>query len=279
MGAHPGGLFARDTPVDPYGEDLEFWSEVRDGQPRTTTSTSGSTTGCSNRPTRTSTSTGWARSASPGCGARADPDSWRDDEAAHPARPRRPARRLGVRRGLRRPVPRRPGRRPLGADAVLAGAGVANLAAWLAVGWPGPRVARWCSPPSSACGATSRPRPTPSSSTTAASRRPPCSATADQVLGMLVSRSGHHPARLPRRGPDRPARQHQLDGHPRQDLPGRLGRRQRRGLDRRRGRGDVDPHPAPDRRRGALHHLGRRAGARAGHRPRDFEKDEAASSC
>ena len=29
MGAHPGGLFARDTPVDPYGEDLEFWAEAR----------------------------------------------------------------------------------------------------------------------------------------------------------------------------------------------------------------------------------------------------------
>src|SRR5664280_625264 len=29
MGAHPGGLFSRDTPVPPYGEDLEFWSEVR----------------------------------------------------------------------------------------------------------------------------------------------------------------------------------------------------------------------------------------------------------
>ncbi|HWW43783.1 MAG TPA: CoA-transferase, partial [Acidimicrobiia bacterium] len=30
MGAHPGGLFARDVPCEPYGEDLAFWSAVRD---------------------------------------------------------------------------------------------------------------------------------------------------------------------------------------------------------------------------------------------------------
>ena len=29
MGAHPGGLFARDLPVDGYGEDYEFWIEAR----------------------------------------------------------------------------------------------------------------------------------------------------------------------------------------------------------------------------------------------------------
>src|SRR5215218_8940364 len=29
-GAHPGGLYGRFTPAEPYGEDVEFWSEVRD---------------------------------------------------------------------------------------------------------------------------------------------------------------------------------------------------------------------------------------------------------
>lgn len=29
MGAHPGGLFARDLPVDGYGEDYDFWIEAR----------------------------------------------------------------------------------------------------------------------------------------------------------------------------------------------------------------------------------------------------------
>ena len=33
LGAHPGGLFARDVPVDPYGEDLEFWAEARAAWP------------------------------------------------------------------------------------------------------------------------------------------------------------------------------------------------------------------------------------------------------
>jgi acyl CoA:acetate/3-ketoacid CoA transferase beta subunit len=29
MGAHPGGVFARDLPVDGYGEDYDFWVEAR----------------------------------------------------------------------------------------------------------------------------------------------------------------------------------------------------------------------------------------------------------
>ena len=29
MGAHPGGLFARDLPVDGYGEDYEYWVDAR----------------------------------------------------------------------------------------------------------------------------------------------------------------------------------------------------------------------------------------------------------
>ncbi len=30
LGAHPGGLYVPHLPVEPYGEDLEFWEEVRD---------------------------------------------------------------------------------------------------------------------------------------------------------------------------------------------------------------------------------------------------------
>ena len=29
LGAHPGGLFVGDLPVDGYGEDYEFWVETR----------------------------------------------------------------------------------------------------------------------------------------------------------------------------------------------------------------------------------------------------------
>jgi len=131
LGAHPGGLFARDTPVDGYGEDLEFWAQ--------------------------------ARAASRGDGfdewierwvldpadqpaylerlgtdrvarlrRRADPESWREDEAAHPPDLDAPvgawerAAAFGARYLAARIA-------AVGADAVLAGAGVANLAAWLAV--------------------------------------------------------------------------------------------------------------------------------------------------
>jgi acyl CoA:acetate/3-ketoacid CoA transferase beta subunit/acyl CoA:acetate/3-ketoacid CoA transferase alpha subunit len=131
MGAHPGGLFSRDTPVDPYGEDLEFWSEARAAshgedfdrwidhwvlEPATQQ--------------EYLDRLGPARIA--GLRRRAETDSWRDDEAAFPpdlAAPPGPweiAAVHGARYLADRVV-------TLGADAVLAGAGVANLAAWLAV--------------------------------------------------------------------------------------------------------------------------------------------------
>jgi len=131
MGAHPGGLFARDTPVEPYGEDLEFWSTVRSASRRddfddwirewvlepATQEAYLERLGAER--------VAWLR-------GRAAFDSWRADEDAHPPDLEAPvgaweqaavfgARYLAERIGA------------LGADAVLAGAGVANLAAWLAV--------------------------------------------------------------------------------------------------------------------------------------------------
>ena len=131
MGAHPGGLFARDTPVDPYGEDLEFWSEARDA---------------SHGPDFDAWIDHWVLEPADQhdyldrLGAeriarlrrRAEPDSWRDDEAAHPpdlaAAPGawELAAAFGARYLAERVL-------ALDADGVLAGAGVANLAAWLAV--------------------------------------------------------------------------------------------------------------------------------------------------
>ena len=70
--------------------------------------------------------------ASPSSRRRAEPDSWRDDEAAHPpdldAEP--VAWEIAAVHGARYLADRV---LALDADAVLAGAGVANLAAWLAV--------------------------------------------------------------------------------------------------------------------------------------------------
>jgi len=131
MGAHPGGLFARDVPCDAYGEDLSYWAAVRDAS-------------------RSDTFEDWIRhwvlepadqdeylarlggERVAALRARAAADSWTHDERDHPPDLTAPvgaweraavhgARYLAERIRVRK------------ADAVLAGAGVANLTAWLAV--------------------------------------------------------------------------------------------------------------------------------------------------
>jgi acyl CoA:acetate/3-ketoacid CoA transferase beta subunit len=131
MGAHPGGLFTRDTPAAPYGEDLEFWSDVQ-------------------RISRTDEFDAWIDRWVLGpadqeeylaqlgddrirvLADRADPESWRADQAAHPPDLSTPtgAWELAAVFGARYLADRIVAR---GADAVLAGAGVANLASWLGV--------------------------------------------------------------------------------------------------------------------------------------------------
>ncbi len=131
LGAHPGGLFTGALPVEPYGEDYEFWVEARAA-------------------TRADDFHDWVRHWCLDVEDQADylarlgtdrvarlrekgrPESWRDDEAAYPpdldAPPNRweVAATWGARHLADRVV-------ALDADAVLAGAGVANLSAWLAV--------------------------------------------------------------------------------------------------------------------------------------------------
>jgi acyl CoA:acetate/3-ketoacid CoA transferase alpha subunit len=131
LGAHPGGLFARDLPVDGYGEDYDFWVEARNA-------------------TRRDDFNDWIRRwvrevdtqdeylARLGTErlatlrSRAAPDSWRIDEAASPPDLRMPPNRweLAAVWGARHLAQRVA---VLDAHAVLAGAGVANLAAWLGV--------------------------------------------------------------------------------------------------------------------------------------------------
>lgn len=131
LGAHPGGLYVGDLPVDGYGEDYEFWVEARAA-------------------TRRDDFDDWIRHWVLDVGdqsaylerlgearvgalrAKAEPESWRTDEAEHEPDLAAPANRWeraavwGARHLTDRVV-------ALDADAVLAGAGVANLAAWLAV--------------------------------------------------------------------------------------------------------------------------------------------------
>jgi len=132
FGAHPGGLYAPGLPVRSYGEDIGFWTEARAATRRDLDA--------------------WARHwvLEPAghdaylerlgherldwLSSRTDPESWRQDAEAHPVDvpavvpPSRweHAAAYGARE-LEAVAA------ALDADAVLAGAGVANLAAWVAV--------------------------------------------------------------------------------------------------------------------------------------------------
>ena len=130
FGAHPGGLFARGLPDEGYGEDVEFWVSVRnatrgdfDAWAREWVLDVGGHDGYLRALGHDRLA--WLR-------GRTDPESWRADEAAHPVDRDAPitswetAAAIGV-RVLRERID------AAGAHAVLAGAGVANLAAWVGV--------------------------------------------------------------------------------------------------------------------------------------------------
>lgn len=131
MGAHPGGLFAGDLPIDGYGEDYEFWVEAR---------------AATRRDDYDQWIQHWVHEVDTQeeylerlgservayLRAKAAPDSWQDDRAAHApdldAAPNRwELAAVWAARHLADRV------QAVSADAVLAGAGVANLAAWLGV--------------------------------------------------------------------------------------------------------------------------------------------------
>jgi acyl CoA:acetate/3-ketoacid CoA transferase alpha subunit/acyl CoA:acetate/3-ketoacid CoA transferase beta subunit len=130
LGAHPGGLYAGSLPVEGYGEDYEFWVAARDA-------TRGDYDAWIREwvlevETHDDYLARLGAERVEALRAKAAPDSWRLDERAHPPDLAAPvnaweraatwgARHLATRVG------------DLGAHAVLAGAGVANLAAWLGV--------------------------------------------------------------------------------------------------------------------------------------------------
>jgi len=132
FGAHPGGLYAPQLPVSSYGEDIPFWSDAR----------------AATRHDFDAWARHWVlepathdeylarlgRERLDWLSSRTDPESWRDDAEAHPvdtleAVP--PSRwEHAAAYGARELEAVADAHR---ADAVLAGAGVANLAAWVAV--------------------------------------------------------------------------------------------------------------------------------------------------
>jgi acyl CoA:acetate/3-ketoacid CoA transferase alpha subunit/acyl CoA:acetate/3-ketoacid CoA transferase beta subunit len=130
FGAHPGGLYAPQLPVTSYGEDIPFWGEAR----------------AATREDFDEWARHWVlepathdqylerlgRDRLDWLTSRTDPESWRQDAEAHPVDASVPpskwehaaaygARELELVAATHH------------ADAVLAGAGVANLAAWVAV--------------------------------------------------------------------------------------------------------------------------------------------------
>jgi len=133
MGAHPGGCYTGDLPVDGYGEDYAFWVEARDATRR---DDDGYDEWIRRFVLEVADQETWLDRVGAdrvaALRAKAAPDSWRADEAAHPpdlVAPVNAWERAAV-WGARHLADRV---RATGADAVLAGAGVANLAAWLGV--------------------------------------------------------------------------------------------------------------------------------------------------
>ncbi|MHB1774518.1 MAG: CoA-transferase [Acidimicrobiales bacterium] len=131
FGAHPGGCYAPGLPAATYGEDIAFWVDAA--------AAARQDVGAFLRTWVREPADHEAYLAALGrrrldrLTARADPRSWQEDDAAHPVPRDEPASDWEVAAAL--------GAREVeatiavtGADAVLAGAGVANLAAWVAVG-------------------------------------------------------------------------------------------------------------------------------------------------
>jgi acyl CoA:acetate/3-ketoacid CoA transferase alpha subunit/acyl CoA:acetate/3-ketoacid CoA transferase beta subunit len=130
FGAHPGGLYTPQLPVASYGEDIAFWSDAR-------TATRDDFDAWARRwvlepTTHDAYLERVGRERLDWLSARTDPESWRQDAESHPVDASVPpskwehaaaygARELEIVAAAH------------DADAVLAGAGVANLAAWVAV--------------------------------------------------------------------------------------------------------------------------------------------------
>ena len=267
FGAHPGGLYAPGLPVSSYGEDIPFWGEARAATRRDFDA--------------------WARHwvLEPAThdrylerlgrdrldwlSARTDPESWRQDAEAHPVDtptavpPSRweHAAAYGARE-LETVAA------TLDADAVLAGAGVANLAAWVAVARARAggsaiqltaELGLWGYTPTPADPYIFNHRVFPGS---------PMLADASTVLGMVVGGPGTRTvACLGAAQVDRDGNLNStlIPGGP---VPGGLGRSQRRGQPRR-GVCGGGPGPAgPAGGAGGIRDQSRRAGRERRHRPR-----------
>jgi acyl CoA:acetate/3-ketoacid CoA transferase alpha subunit/acyl CoA:acetate/3-ketoacid CoA transferase beta subunit len=130
FGAHPGGVFARGLPAEGYGEDIDFWVAARDAGRGDFDAWA--KTWCLEPKTHEQYLARLGRGRLDSLRARTDPLSWQGDAVAWPVDENAPvtpwerAAAWGARELVDRIV-------ATDANAVLAGAGVANLAAWVGV--------------------------------------------------------------------------------------------------------------------------------------------------
>ena len=268
MGAHPGGLYGRFTPAEPYGEDVEFWAEVRDGEPRRRLRRLDPRAGARRRGPRRldrRSSVTERRGPPPPAGR---PGLVARRRGGVPARPRRRRRTTGRR-------PPRSGRAcsPIASSRSAPtprwpGPGVANLATWLGV-----RTARAAG---STCVLSAELglwgyEPTPADPFVFNHRAFPSAtmlADSSEILGMVMPGPGTTSVACLGAAIIDASRQHRLDRDPRPGVPRRVGRRERRRLRRRRRGGGDDAHAATHRGGGAVRDLAGHAGLAPRHRPR-----------
>ena len=226
-GAHPGGCYAPGLPVRSYGEDIAHWNAVADAAAMDEFDdyvedwVLGPVTHEDYLSRVGSEQLLWLE-------GRSDPMSWKADADDHPivedptVTVWECAAALGAREVERLVA-------DVEADAVLAGAGVANLSAWVAVA----RARGGRQSGGSDRGA--RPVGVRADAGRPVHLQPPC-LSRDAIPVGRVRDLGHGDRgaryahdRLPRCGRGRPQRVPQLDGTGRREVPGRFGRRQRRG--------------------------------------------------
>jgi acyl CoA:acetate/3-ketoacid CoA transferase beta subunit len=129
FGAHPGGLYAPGLPVASYGEDLPFWAEIAAASKGDYDTWARAW--CLDVPTHAD----YLRRLGPerlaGLQQRADPTSWRAEAEAHPTDEHAPvsAQERVAAVSARELLARIDA---VGADALVPGAGISNLAAWAA---------------------------------------------------------------------------------------------------------------------------------------------------
>jgi acyl CoA:acetate/3-ketoacid CoA transferase alpha subunit/acyl CoA:acetate/3-ketoacid CoA transferase beta subunit len=129
FGAHPGGVFAAGLPTEGYGEDIPFWNEAAEASRGDFDAWAREW--CLEVPSQDAYLHKLGKDRLEWLRSRSVPDSWMVDDRDHPLDETLPVTRQEIVAALSaRELAARI--RAIDADAVLAGAGISNLAAWVA---------------------------------------------------------------------------------------------------------------------------------------------------